>query len=154
MLLKTLIIITETPPIRPFQRFPSNFELVSPSDFDYHYWGRQFDEELIDTRGRLERFRMRNGTDNLDQSKQETFDRLHTSVSTNEKQNELYKTMVREIGSVFSKSGFTVRNGQVSDWTLLNLPQGRRFKNKVFILSPSSSLSLSHIFVLFMENSC
>lgn len=115
--------------------------MVSPSDFDYHYWGRQFYEELIDTRGRLERFKIKNGTDNLEPSKQETFDRLQASVSVNEKQNELYKVIVREIGPVFSKSGFAVRNGQVSDWVLLNLPQGRRFKNKVFILSSPLSLS-------------
>ena len=134
MLLETLIFITETPAIRPLERFPSNLELVSPSDFDHHYWGRQFYEELLDTRRRLERFKMENGTDNLEPSKQEKFDRLQASVSVNEKQNELYKTMVREIGPVFSKSGSAVRRGQVSDWALLNLPQDRRFKNKVFFL--------------------
>ena len=77
---------------------------------------------------------MKNGTDKLEPSKQETFDRLQASVSVNEKQNELYKTMVREIGPVFIKSGSAVRRGQVSDWVLLNLPQDPRFKNKVFIL--------------------
>lgn len=111
-----------------------NVGLLSPSNFDTNFKRETIGKALDSTRGRVEEFHEKHGTEYLDERQEGIRSDLQAYVDDLNTETQALNTLDRAAGTVWAGSGFRRSNGFGMDWALISVPNWRPFLNKVWYM--------------------